>query len=60
LDVKSFINKWTNAKMQFEEINVLFVFFKIAYNSCTIYDQMHQHIDSKNVDEMAKALIEVK
>ena len=46
--------------MQFEEINVLFVFFKIAYNSCTIYDQMHQHIVSKNVDEMAKALIEVK
>ena len=32
---------------------------KIAYNSCTIYDQMHQHIDSKNVDEIAEALIEV-
>ena len=45
--------------MQFEEINVLFVFFEIAYNSCTIYDQMHQHIDSKNFDEKVKSLIEV-
>ena len=45
--------------MQFEEINVLFVFFEIAHNSCTIYDKMHQHIDSKNVDEITKALIEV-